>query len=491
MAALSQALAVLGLEDPVLFAAAWDGEGATAAAWAREALPGGSADEVSALTQCLFAHAEIASRARGRLVTRLASASGLTVAVHHSKRARLVVEAAQDARRVDCLSIFAAVIAVPPLGVGLPARWPTRLRRLLGAALAATARASAEDVERRRWTAKAAEIVMEAALPLEAITCLTCDPAKTRMQVAQGRRARTIRKRVRDWLRARRFFLQAHGVPWPGHSGMVIDYIQAMSEDQGSRSASRDFLGALIFFERGGGVPSSMQLSEDCSVRAAVAEAASQISEGRMQPRKAAPRYFVAMVQALERLVCDESVPKFPRMMAWWKLAKVFGCLRFDDHRGLLPGTIYVTESGLTGSLSRTKTSGAGKSRETLPLCICTGASLSGLGWLAQGWVLWSEVDAGRDYFLPIPTADLAGVRLVEARYADGVAMSRCCLGLLKGSDGAPLLREESIGFWSEHSERATLPSWCGCLPQFPASWLDVLGVSGGRAPTCARTRSR
>lgn len=114
------------------------------------------------------------------------------------------------------------------------------------------------------------------------------------------------------------------------------------------------------------------------------------------------------------------------------------------------------------------------------------------MDWLVKGWHLWQEIGTDRDYFLPVPNEDLSGVRLVEARYTDGVAMSRACLLLLKATGGESLLLPEAVRFWTEHSERATLPSWCGCLPQFPASWLDLLGRWGvGRASTYVRTHQK
>ncbi len=45
-------------------------------------------------------------------------------------------------------------------------------------------------------------------------------------------------------------------------------------------------------------------------------------------------------------------------MHAWWKLLKVFGTLRFDDHRGLLPESLALGGAALSGKLTRTKTSG-------------------------------------------------------------------------------------------------------------------------------------
>jgi hypothetical protein len=209
--------------------------------------------------------------------------------------------------------------------------------------------------------------------------------------------------------------------------------------------------------------------------------------------QKVAPPFFVGMADALERLVVDSGEPKFVRMYAWWKLIKVYGTLRFDDHRGLDPASLVLTSATLSGSLTRTKTSGTGKARENLPLSISAFAAISGLDWLRVGLVLWTAHLTPRDYFLLLPAPGLEGVVHAEARYPDAVAMSRAVLARLKCPGEEPLLVDERVAaYWSEHSERATLPSWCGTFPQFPADWISSLGRWGAsRGDAYVRTHRR
>ena len=198
------------------------------------------------------------------------------------------------------------------------------------------------------------------------------------------------------------------------------------------------------------------------------------------QPRKTAPQFFSAFVGSLERLVVDSQELVYPRLYAWWKLTKLHGSLRFDDHRGLLPERLVWSSQGLSGTLVRTKTSGSGKARETLPLWVSSRAWVAEREWLATGYKLWIEHGTARDYFLMLPTPDLNGVVPAEARYADAVAMSRAVLTKLRRPDGGPLLVDDRLAsFWTEHSERATLPSWCGTLAKFPEDWIAVLGRWG------------
>eukprot|EP00972_Heterocapsa_arctica_P062484 9210841-Heterocapsa_arctica.AAC.1 len=48
------------------------------------------------------------------------------------------------------------------------------------------------------------------------------------------------------------------------------------------------------------------------------------------------------------------------------------------------------------------------------------------------------------------------------------------------GLDAIPLCLPESPDFWTEHSQRACMPSWVACLARFPKGWADMLGRWGG-----------
>ena len=97
--------------------------------------------------------------------------------------------------------------------------------------------------------------------------------------------------------------------------------------------------------------------------------------------------------------------------------------------------------------------------------------------WLQVGWELWQKLPHKRDYFLGLPTADLGSMRLLEARYADGVAMSRALLGGLVDEKGSNLLLSPRAGdFWTGHSDRAFLPSVGGAIASINQSWLNDVG---------------
>ena len=245
---------------------------------------------------------------------------------------------------------------------------------------------------------------------------------------------------------------------------------------------------ALSFMERGGGVPSAAALHKNPILIAAVNDikgAGAVAMKGRGQ----APRLPIQIVVALERLVMLTGAARYVRMYAWFRLVKVWGTLRFDDHRGLVPSTMSMRSDGMHGTLERTKTSGLGKARQHLPLFVAKGAALSDPDWLAVGWALWESASPGRDYFVGLPSEDLQRMRDVEAKYPDGLAMGRALLREVRSGDGEVLLTPGVEQFWSEHSERATLPSWVGCVESFPADWIDSLGRwSGGCSEGYVRT---
>ena len=90
---------------------------------------------------------------------------------------------------------------------------------------------------------------------------------------------------------------------------------------------------------------------------------------------------------------------------------------------------------------------------------------------------MWSRVSPDRDDFLVLPSFDLEGWILREARYTDAAAMSRAILVRLLDDHGAPLLSVPGAEvFWTEQGDRATLISLAARVPHINAAWLDELG---------------
>ena len=208
--------------------------------------------------------------------------------------------------------------------------------------------------------------------------------------------------------------------------------------------------------------------------------------------RKSAPRNLTLVLVALELTVMSESVPLYMRLWCWWRRVKSAATLRHDDHRGWDPTRTVLTGRGLSTILGRTRTSGAGKKRESLPLYVSAQAYFADTRWLETGWQLWADAAPfERDYFLAMPARNLEGVVRHEVRYADALLLSRSLgvqlarpvwdseLGGWALSDEPLFFVEGVVDYWSEHSERSDAPSAAPLLG-YPQEWVDSLGNWGG-----------
>ena len=365
------------------------------------------------------------------------------------------------------------------------ARWPSRLKRR--AADSSFPCREAEDKKRAAWVARAGDLVQEAGLPLAAIAARSADPAAALCRVGQGRRLRTIVKKVVTWRKAREWFLAAVGSPWPRSTEDMLEYLEARAAEPCAKSVLRTVLGALSFLERGGGVPERSQISHDMVLRSAIDEMTAQLGSSGPRKRKA-PQYPLALVHSLEFAVVNEALPNYDRMYAWWMLVRTWSSLRFDDHRGLMPAEMDMKNGHLTAVLTRTKTSGQDKSVEALPVHVSSKAFLGISTWLAVGFGLWQQVPLDRDCFLVMPDPVRQGTVKVEVTYADAITMTKAMLMSLTrpSSTGGDATQEEKlflgtevVSFWTEHSARASMASWVSCLAEFPADWCDLLGRWG------------
>ena len=254
-------------------------------------------------------------------------------------------------------------------------------------------------------------------------------------------------------------------------------------EEPCARTALDSFAGALAFFERGGGVSSIDMLAESALFKSAVEEAKLRLNGGLAVARRQAPRYPLSFVVEFERAVVDASRPVYDRMYAWWCALKVWGVLRHDDNRGLRPADLRLDNLGLSATLLRTKTSGAGKRQEVLPLFVGRAAYVGEPEWLEIGCKLWLESGLDRDYLIALPNRTRDGLLPHEARYTDAAAMTRmlitsfnCGLETSSLAQRGGLLLPVTASFWTEHSGRATLPSWAACVGSFPSDWVNYLG---------------
>ena len=161
--------------------------------------------------------------------------------------------------------------------------------------------------------------------------------------------------------------------------------------------------------------------------------------------------------------------------MSWWKLLQSWATLRFDDHRGIVPTDMSVTDSGLVGKLTRSKVSGPDKKLNFRLIVVHSSAYIQHKGWLMSGWeVLEKEAPYPRDYLLPAPTSNFRGFKRKELKYHTAFGIQSQIISFL--SYRGPRIFRASTGHYdTPHSGRNFMPTAAAVLG-FARSDRDMLG---------------
>lgn len=158
----------------------------------------------------------------------------------------------------------------------------------------------------------------------------------------------------------------------------------------------RAFATALAFLEAAGEVeecerwsrcPAVVDVVENLSVEAAARAASNARRKAEMLP--------VALLIGFELLVVDAGFPHHVRAFAWYTLVSVWASARFDDLQLASPQALVFSGRGLAVSLSRTKTSGAGKKIQHMRCSVCRGCYLAEPEWLTAGVKNWARMELG------------------------------------------------------------------------------------------------
>ena len=107
--------------------------------------------------------------------------------------------------------------------------------------------------------------------------------------VAQGRRARTLRRTVLDWRAAPRDFHLACARPWPRNVADMLDDLATLVADSKGRSALGRAAYALAFLEKAGGVLEANSLSSNPLLKSVLDELTLQLTGGIARPIRKAP----------------------------------------------------------------------------------------------------------------------------------------------------------------------------------------------------------
>ena len=292
-------------------------------------------------------------------------------------------------------------------------------------------------------------------------------PSNTQL-LGGGRRAGTLRSRVRSVQKFLGWLIAAHGINFPNHWRQLIEYLQVRYSEPCVRGALKLVHSSFIFLQEVAGIED--KLTDTALYSVSLKELLSQASPGRQ-----APRFPTILLGAFEDMVLSADKPVFVRVLSWWLLVQSWGTLRFDDHRGLLPRDVVVSDMGLQAKLTRSKVSGSENHLNFRAVIIHSSAFVHRKDWLAVGWrLLLKEAPFERDYLLPAPSNNFRGFKTKELRYPTAFAVqthiisTACYRGLrvFEGSTGH---------YYTPHSGRNFMPSAAAVLG-FSKAERDILG---------------
>ena len=286
-----------------------------------------------------------------------------------------------------------------------------------------------------------------------------------------GRRAGTLRSRVRSVQKFLGWLIASHGITFPVHWRQLTEYLQVRYSEPCVRGSLKLVHSSYIFSQEVAGVED--KLTDSAMYAVSLKELMSQASPGR--PPRQAPRFPTILLAAFEDTVLSADKPVFVRVLSWWLLVQSWGTLRFDDHRGLSPRDFIVSATGLQARLTRSKVSGSDKHLNFRTVIIHSSAYIQRRDWLAVGWnLLLNGAPHERDYLLPAPTNNFHGFKTKELKYSTAFAVqthiiSTACYRGLR-------VFENSTGhYYTPHSGRNFMPSAASVLG-FSKSERDILG---------------
>ena len=239
----------------------------------------------------------------------------------------------------------------------------------------------------------------------------------------------------------------------------VVDYLYTREEEGIGYPIPITVYQALVWFEKVAAVPTHRRLADHDFLNMVVKDLTRRLEE-KAPPVRRAPRWPGKFVEWMEFIVLDPSFTEAMRLTAWMKLLKFWGAMRFDDAANLRTGCLRYFEGKIQGIMQKTKTTGAGKRVRELPIYISEEAHIKDPRWIGAGFKLAKlGPKCERDlvfydgmFYGKCPTNN-------AVKYQEMVAASSALFRSLKDSRGEPVFPDSWERFWTEHSERATLPS--------------------------------
>ena len=331
-----------------------------------------------------------------------------------------------------------------------------------------SARQDAESAERTKWLNVLADILIATPTPMGAL--LRADPAARKI-LGAGRRASTIRARVRTIRKFLVWLGAEHTLPYPDNYLRLIEYMQVRHSEPCPRGSLKLVHVAFVFMEELAGVRERFtDVPLYASARKELMASSPPTSES-----KQAHRYPIIVLAALEEFFADSCQPVYLRIFAWWLMLQSWGTLRFSDHRGLEPINLRIEGGSLLAKLTRSKTLGSDKPVSSRLVVVDREAYVRNSSWLADGLhLLRLQAPFERDYLLPAPSDNFAGVRMRELRYDTAFGIQSRIISQLCYR-GQKLFNFVFPHYWSPHSGRNFLPTAAASLG-FTAPDRNLLG---------------
>ena len=234
----------------------------------------------------------------------------------------------------------------------MPRKFRTRMQRLANEG--PTARRDAEADLQSKYLRILADILKNTETPMEQL--LRESPQNMEL-LGAGRRASTLRSRVRGVQKFMGWLAAAHNLAFPDCWRHYSEFLQVRLAEPCVRGALKHTHSYYVFLQEVAGV--SVKHTDNALYTVTSKEILTSALPGR--PPRQAPRYPSVLLAAFEELVMDPDAKQFWRIMGWWLLLQAWGTLRFDDHRGLLPADVVVDHCGMVAKVSRTKVTGPNK----------------------------------------------------------------------------------------------------------------------------------
>ena len=370
------------------------------------------------------------------------------------------------------VTVSARVVSFSDLPVGdvRPSRRALRLEGEAGA------RAQRENDQKEFWSRELYKELRRIDAPaLEELEhCV--EERHIHLALAGRTRYNTLKRYIKVW---RSFFQWVVAVKGTGvypEVGDLIEFIFSRYEEPCGPTVPPLIVKAITWMERTACIDQRRRMGES-QVVASVRDYVVEMLSKDKPPTKRARRYPAVFMEAFEHMVEDESRRLGYRVVAWVKLVKLWGSLRWDDIQKINPKELKYYGGRMTTMLRTTKTTGPTKRVQELPVCISEHAYISSPFWLKTGFDLIKQnATFERDYLVPKLNENWSGFRRIMAAYGDISAYSaQVRRKLVRPGLDIAVIHPVMSAFWTEHSERATLPTGLALL-QAPKEERDMLG---------------